>query len=202
MHALLMDMQNWLAEDRTPPPSVFPKIANRELALPRNVAFPAIPGVSFPTRIHRVFRLDFGETFRSAGVVSIEPPKVGKEFPTLVMQVDRDGNEIAGLKTPQVEVPLGTHTGWNLRDPAVGAPDEMYSMKGSYFPFARTKSERVQRGDPRLSVAERYQGREEYVGRIRSSVRRLVEQGYVLERDLSAILKLANDEWDFVMAAR
>lgn len=200
MHALLMAMQKWLAEDRTPPSSVFPKIANRELALPRNVVFPAIPGVSFPTRIHRVFRLDFGETFRSAGIVTIEPPKMGKEFPTLVMQVDKDGNEIAGLKTPQVEVPLGTHTGWNLRDPAVGAPDEMYSMKGSYFPFARTRSERVQRGDPRPSVAERYPGREEYVGRIRSSARRLVEQGYVLERDLSAILKLANDEWDFVMA--
>ncbi len=60
----------------------------------------------------------------------------------------------------------------------------------------------MQRGDPRLSVAERYPGREEYVGRIRSAARRLVGQGYVLERDLSAILKLANDEWDFVMAAR
>jgi hypothetical protein len=65
-------------------------------------AFPAIPGVSFPNRIHRVFRLDFGETFRSAGIVTIEPPKMGKGFPTLVMQVDKDGNEIAGLKTPQV----------------------------------------------------------------------------------------------------
>jgi hypothetical protein len=202
MHALLMAMQKWLAEDQAPPPSVFPKIGNHELASLRDVAFPAIPGVSFPTRLHRVFRLDFGETFRSAGVVTIEPPKMGKEFPTLVMQVDKDGNEIAGLKTPQVEVPLGTHTGWNLRDPEIGAPDELYSMKGSYLPFARTKSERAQRGDPRLSVAERYPGREEYVGRIRSSARRLVRQGYVLERDLSAILKLANDEWAFVMAAR
>ena len=150
----------------------------------------------------QTFRLDFGETFRSAGIVTIEPPKMGKEFPTLVMQVDKDGNEIAGLKTPQVEVPLGTHTGWNLRDPAVGAPDEMYSMKGSYFPFARTRSEREQRGDPRPSVAERYPGREEYVERVRGSARRLVQQGYVLDRDLPAILKVADREWDFVMAAR
>jgi hypothetical protein len=202
MHGLLMAMQSWLAEDRMPPPSVYPKLANHELAPPGKVAFPAIPGVSYPARIHRVFRLDFGETFRSAGVVTVEPPKLGKEFPTLVMQVDKDGNEIAGLKTPQVEVPLGTHTGWNLRDPAIGAPDEMYSMKGSYFPFPRTKNERMRRGDPRLSVAERYAGREEYAGRIRSSARRLAEQGYVLERDLTAILKLAHDEWDFVMAAR
>jgi len=202
MHALLMAMQSWLAEDRTPPPSVFPKVAKLELAPPRNVAFPAIPGVSFPARIHRVFRLDFGETFRSTGAVTIEPPKTGKEFPTLVMQVDKDGNEIAGLKTPQVEVPLGTHTGWNLRDPALGAPDEMYSMKGSYFPFARTRSEREQRGDPRQSVAERYPGREEYVNRIRASARRLAQQGYVLDRDLPAILKVADREWDFVMAAR
>jgi len=118
------------------------------------------------------------------------------------MQVDKDGNEIAGLKTPQVEVPLGTHTGWNLRDPALGAPDEMYSMKGSYFPFARTRSEREQRGDPRASVAERYPGREEYVDRIRGSARRLVQQGYVLDRDLPAILKVADREWDFVTAGR
>jgi hypothetical protein len=57
-------------------------------------------------------------------------------------------------------------------------------------------------GSRRRKFAERYPGRDEYVSRIRTSARRLVEQRYVLERDLPAILKLANDEWNFVMAAR
>ena len=199
MRSLLVAMQRWIAEDHAPPPSVFPKIAKNELVPPKNVAFPAIPGVSFPTRIHRVFRTDFGETFRTAGVITKEPPTMGKEFPTLVMQVDKDGNEIAGLKTPQVAVPLATHTGWNLRDPLIGAPSEMYSMKGSYFPFARTKSERERRGDPRLSVAERYSGPEEYVQRISDSAHKLIQQGYLLKRDLPAILQLSRAEWDYVM---
>ena len=75
----------------------------------------------------------------------------------------------------------------------------MYSMKGSYFPFSRTKSEREQRGDPRLSVAERYAGRDEYVKRIDDSARKLIQRGYLLERDLPAILQLSNAEWDYVM---
>jgi hypothetical protein len=199
MRSLLIAMQRWIAEDRAPPPSVFPRIANGELVLPKNVNFPTIPGASFPTRIHRVFRMDFGETFRTAGVITNEPPKMGKEFPTLVMQVDKDGNEIAGLKTPQVAVPLATHTGWNLRDPLLGAPSEMFSMKGSYFPFSRTKSEREQRGDPRPSVAERYSGRDQYIQRISDSARKLIQRGYLLERDLPAIRQLSSAEWDYVM---
>jgi alpha/beta hydrolase family protein len=199
MRSLLIAMQKWIAEDHAPPPSIFPKIGKGELVLAKNVAFPAIPGVTYPARIHRVFRMDFGETFRTAGVITKEPPEMGKEFPTLVMQVNKDGNEIAGLKTPQVAVPLATHTGWNLRDPLIGAPSEMYSMKGSYFPFARTKSERERRGDPRLSVAERYAGPEEYVKRIGDSARKLFQQGYLLERDLPAILQLSRAEWDYVM---
>jgi len=73
-------------------------------------------------------------------------------------------------------------------------------MKGSYFPFSRTKSEREQRGDPRPSVAERYSGREEYVRRVGDSARRLIERGYLLERDLPAILQLSSADWDYVMA--
>ncbi|HJZ97352.1 MAG TPA: alpha/beta hydrolase domain-containing protein, partial [Candidatus Solibacter sp.] len=199
MRSLLIAMQQWIAKGKTPPPSVYPQIARGELTSPAQVAFPKIPGVTYGSRVHRVFRMDFGETFRTAGLITVEPPKLGKEFPILVMQVDKDGNEIAGLKTPQVAVPLGTHTGWNLRDPSIGSPDELYSMKGSYFPFARTKSEREQSGDARLSVAERYAGRDEYLNRIRTAARQLSEKGYVLPQDVQPIVTLSAAEWDYVM---
>jgi hypothetical protein len=32
----------------------------------------------------------------------------------LVPQVDGDGNDIAGIRSLQLAVPLGTYTGWNL----------------------------------------------------------------------------------------
>ncbi len=199
MRSLLMAMQQWVATAAPPPPSVYPRVTEGELAPPAQVAFPKIPGVAYSTKVHRVFRMDFGETFRTAGIVTVEPPKLGQEFPTLVMQVDRDGNEIAGLKTPQVSVPLGTHTGWNLRDESIGAPGELYSMKGSYFPFARTKSEREQRGDPRPSVEERYPGRDAYLERVRGAALQLIAKKYLLERDLRPIVDLSGAEWDYVM---
>ena len=100
--------------------------------------------------------MDYGPQFVSAGIVSIEPPHVGKPFPMLVPQVDADGNESAGIRMPDVAVPLATFTGWNLRAPEIGAPQELFSMAGSYLPFARTAAERAKTGDPRLSIAERY----------------------------------------------
>jgi hypothetical protein len=202
MRSLLISMQRWLAAGTAPPPSVYPMVARGELVTPAKVGFPKIPDVKYSTRLHRVFRMDFGETFRTAGVVTVEPPKLGRELATLVMQVDRDGNEIAGLKTPQVAVPLGTHTGWNLRDPSIGAPEELYSMKGSYFPFPRTKSEREQKGDPRLSVEERYAGKDAYLARVRAEAQRLIGNGYLLERDLQPIVDLSAKEWDYVTLPR
>lgn len=60
-------------------------------------------------------------------------------------QVDADGNETAGIRMPATAVPLATYTGWNLRSAGIGAPDELYSMVGSYIPFARTNAARVKK---------------------------------------------------------
>ena len=122
----------------------------------RAVAFPKIPDVRFPTRIQQAWHVDYGEEFRSAGIDTIEPPKVGAPFPMRVPQVDADGNETSGIRLPATAVPLATYTGWNLRAPAIGAPTSYHSMAGSFIPFARTKADRVKSGDPRLSIAERY----------------------------------------------
>jgi hypothetical protein len=78
--------------------------------------------------------VDYGEEFRSAGIVTIEPPKVGSAFPMRLPQVDADGNDTAGIRMPATAVPLATYTGWNLRSAGIGAPDELYSMTGSFIP--------------------------------------------------------------------
>jgi hypothetical protein len=143
--------------------------------------------------------MDFGPEFASKGIVSKDPPEIGKPYPTLLPQVDRDGNETSGIRRPPVSVPLGTLAGWNLRDPKIGAPDELFSMVGSFIPFARTKAERVKSGDPRLSIEERYRSRDEYLEKVKAAAGDLVKAGYLLERDLPALLERSGREWDYVI---
>ena len=155
-----------------------------------------------PARIHEVFDLDLGPDFRSKGIVSIEPAKVGLKYPVLLPQVDADGNEASGLRMPWLQVPLATYTGWNLRAPAVGAPEELFSFVGSTLPFAKTKAEREKTGDPRPSIAERYHGRDDYLERVRSSIQGLAAGKYLLENDAAAIAEMAGLQWDHWMGFR
>ena len=121
----------------------------------------------------------------------------------LVPQVDpTDGNETVGIRLPVVRVPLGTHTGWNLRHPAIGAPDELFSMVGSYIPFARTRDERTKAGDPRPAMEERYKDRQDYIDRIAAAASDLAGSGYVLKSDVPAIVQQAASQWDYYMKPR
>ncbi len=83
-------------------------------------AFPKIPGVNKPHEVSLAYHLDFGPQWKE-GIVSVEPPKVGKPFAVLVPQSDADGNDLGGVSLPELQVPLATYTGWNLRDPSIGA---------------------------------------------------------------------------------
>jgi hypothetical protein len=140
-------------------------------------------------------RLDFGPQWRQ-GVLSLQPPKVGKPFPVLVPQVDADGNESDGVRLPEVVVPLGTYAGWNLRDPLIGAPDQRVAFEASYIPFARTASDRRKARDPRKSVEERYGSREDYLDRYGHALDDLVEQRFVLPEDRAALLLRGQQDWE------
>jgi hypothetical protein len=158
--ALITDMDQWLKDGTPPPPSTYPKIADSTLVPLSKWKFPKIPGVNMPHDMNLGYRLDFGPQWKS-GIVSIEPPKVGKPFGVFVPQTDADGNDLGGVRLPELQVPLATYTGWNLRDASIGAPDLRVSFLGSFIPLARTAAERDKSGDPRLSVAERYGSREQ-----------------------------------------
>ncbi len=198
LRALLVALDHWAADGQEPPPSRYPRMADGSLAALEAVRFPKLPGVEFPARIQQAWHVDYGEEFRSAGIVTIEPPKVGRPFPMRVPQVDADGNETAGIRMPATAVPLATYTGWNLRSGEIGSPDELYSMMGSFIPFARTKAERMKSGDPRLSVKERYAGKQEYLDKVQAASRGLVKDGYLLERDVPLVVERASAEWDLV----
>jgi hypothetical protein len=200
MRGLLAALNVWISSGQEPPPSAYPLLAKKQLVEPGALKFPKIPEVQVPTRWYRAWRLDFGPEFRTKGIVTIDPPKVGEPFPILVPQVNADGIETCGVRLPEIQVPLGTYTGWNLRDPRIGAPDALYDMVGSFVPFARTKAERESRKDPRLSIEERYAMRDEYLGKIRAAAEDLARSRYILESDVSKLLQRASQQWDYLAA--
>jgi hypothetical protein len=145
--------------------------------------------VSAPTR------LDFGPEV-GRGIASELPPKSGGSFTTFVSAVDADGNEIAGVRPVELQAPIGTFTGWNPRHPSQGAPGDLMSMMGSSLPFARTRDEREQGGDPRPSLGERYPSRQAYLDAVRAAAQALVADRHVLEEDVAAIVDRAGSQWD------
>src|SRR5262249_34831187 len=150
---------------------------------------PKIPGVAVPTRQQKAYRGVYGPEFRTLGVIGNEPPKVGKPFPTLLPQVVAAGIETTGIRIPEIQPPLGPSAGWNLRSREIGAPDELFSMVGSFIPFARTRLEREKSNDPRRSIEERYKSRADYLQRVELSARNLVAGGYLLEQDVPKLVE-------------
>jgi len=189
LRALLVAMQAWLADNKEPPASLYPLVAKDQLVSLNAFAFPRIMKIETPHRKREAYQLDF----------SVQPPKVGEHFATLVPQVDLDGNETSGIRMPEIQVPLASYTGWNLRQPRIGAPEEMYSRYGSWIPFPVNKTERENRKDPRLSVEERYSSKRDYLEKVTAAAQKLVNAGFLLDDDVAKLRDRAALEWDYVL---
>ena len=201
MRRLLVSMNAWITSGSAPPSSAYPHLEDGTLVAPDKLAFPDIPGVKVPRTILKAFRADYGPEFRTRGIVTQEPPVLGSAFAMLVPQVDKDGNEIPGIRLPELAVPLATYTGWNLFNDASGPTDVLSSMQGSFIPFARTRAEREAKHDPRLSVEERYQSRDQYLQQVSKAADDLVSKGYLIKEDVPRIVEQAGTRWDYVMAS-
>jgi hypothetical protein len=189
-------MDAWIRNGSIPPPSAYPTIASSTLVPFKKFKFPKIPRVELPREANTGSRLDFGPNWRE-GILPWQPPHAGKPFPTLVPQVDGDGNELGGIHLPEIAVPLATYTGWNLRDTSIGASWQRVSFIGSCVPFPKTASERGQARDPRESIAERYPSRDRYLEQFSRATDELIRQRWILPEDRTALIQRGGEEWDF-----
>ena len=195
MRALLVALDDWADRGIEPPPSSYPDVQRGTLATVDEVGrtFPAIPGVAFPTRANGLDALDFGPTFGSqGGRQTVLPPTRGGSYRVLVPTTDRDGHDIGGIHTVDIAVPVGTNTGWNLHAAGPRGRD-LCSLTGSFFPFARTRAERMANGDPRLSLEERYGDHAAFVAAVRGAADESVGRRILLPEDAEVLIRMAEE---------
>ena len=193
LRALLDALDRWATDGTLPPDSLVPTRSS-ESAVPANVAaarFPTLRDVRCPVEASRLFVQDHGPKFDD-GVLSQEPPMEdsSREYAVLVPQTDGDGNEVAGIRTPDVEVPMATYTGWNFRTEGPGDA-ALAGLTGSFLPLASTEAERRARGDTRHSLRERYPSNGAYVEAVEEAARKLVDRRLLLEEDAERYVEKA-----------
>jgi hypothetical protein len=184
----------WSTEGVAPPPSSVPHLADGSLvpALPQSaVGFPKIPGVTYTGLKSTRYLLNYGPDFYRTAIMTINPPaltppmfdnpKNGPIYPTFVPKTDEDGNDIAGIRLPDVTVPLATYTGWSLRSGAHA--NDGCEGAGQMIAFPKTKADRLASGDPRLSVEERYPSFSAYAGMVKNAVEDMVAKRLMLQED-------------------
>jgi hypothetical protein len=198
--ALLLDLDDWVAKGTKPPNSAYPHLGG-DLVARERVAFPKIPGAEFPAWMPGNWRMDYGPDFASKGIISIDPPKLGAAYPILVPQVNRDGIDAGGVAIPEVAVPLGTFTGWNYLVPVHPNLGYLGGLVGSFIPFQLTAAERKASGDARLSVGERYTGREDYLAQVRAAAQGLVSRRLLRAEDVNAVVAESGTQWDYLVGS-
>jgi alpha/beta hydrolase family protein len=194
LRALLLDMDAWVTKGTAPPASRLPRVADGTLvkSAQADVGFPVLAKVTYTGRMHTGDLFDFGPDF-DKGILTVLPPKlVGTPYPALVPKTDADGNDIAGIRLPEVAVPTATYTGWGLRAVPSGGNDGCDHF-GQKIVFATTKAERMASGDPRPSLQERYPNHDDYVAKVTQAAMELKNDRLLLDDDVQAYMKKAQD---------
>lgn len=196
--ALWIDLDEWSTGGIQPPASQVPLLRDHTLVPPNqsSVGFPSIPGVTYTGLKTTRYRFNMGPDFYKTFVPTINPPVFvpnyednpadGRIYPSFVPKTDGDGNDIAGIRLPELVVPLATYTGWGLRS-GVWANDGCEAT-GQYIPFQSTKTARMTAGDPRPSVQERYPSFDAYKAKVVVAVDNLVRDRFLICDDTQDIV--------------
>jgi hypothetical protein len=206
--ALWIALDEWSTNHRQPPKSRVPQLKDGTLVPPlpqAGTGFPSIPGVTYTGLKTTRYHFDYGLHFYDTGIATINPPVIvpipgatlpssfvttyqdnpanGPIYPSFVPKNDADGNELAGVRLPDLRVPVATYTGWALR--SGGWANDGCEAAGQFIPFAATEAARAA-GDPRPSVEARYPSFAVYHGKVREALNDLVKERFLLCEDAAA----------------
>ena len=204
--ALFLALDKWATQGIPAPASRVPKLSDGTLVLPQNTGFPLnIPDPFGQTPNGKVtytglksprYRYPVGESFYTSGIpanfpvytppyeINVAVPTMtvnGPLYPSFAPKTDSDGNDIAGVKLPDVVVPVATYTGWALR--AGAQANDGCEGTGQWIPFAPNGAARAASGDPRPSVEERYPSFEDYDTKIKVAMTTMIKDRLLLCED-------------------
>jgi len=199
LRALFVALDEWSTKGISPPPSAVPRLADGTLVPPlpqSSVGFPKIPSVTYTGLMSTRYLFNYGPDFYSTGVMAINPPAIkppvfgnkdnGPIYPSYVPKTDADGNDVDGVRLPDVTVPLATYTGWALRSGPQA--NDGCEAAGQYIPFPKTKADRMNSGDPRLSIEERYPSLSAYSSAVERAIDDMIAKRLVLPEDKASNL--------------
>ncbi len=109
----------------------------------------------------------------------------GLQYRALVPKVDAVGNDVAGVRLPEVAVPRVTHTGWNF----YGAPfpdGELCDREGSQLPLAETDVLKAP-DDARPSLQALYPQPGVYEAKLQAAAADLVAARLLLPEDAARL---------------
>jgi len=189
MRALIVALDEWISKGVLPPESRVPTRKEGVLVSAKEsvTGFPHIPGAEHIKQDN--------PTFARFGNVTARSPQT--QYTSLVPKTDADGNDLGGIRLPDLVAPLGTHTGWAVRADVPGA---MCGNLGQFIPFAKTKAERNAARDPRLSLFERYGKPKTYVDQVTQAAKDLQAQRLLLDEDVAAYLTDAEQKVAQILA--
>jgi hypothetical protein len=180
LRALVTALDEWVVDGVEPPPSRVPRSADGT-AVERDAVLAHFDHVPHPDPavLNVTRRIDLGpDADRGIGRW---PLRAGEPYVALVSDVDDDGNEIAGVRVPDVAVPVAVYAGWNPRRPIDGLPDVLYEMLGSRLPFPPA----------RPTVTERYADEATYAAEVRAAAEALVADRLLLAVDVDRVVTAA-----------
>jgi hypothetical protein len=112
-----------------------------------------------------------------------KPPEGARRVP----KIDADGNDVPGLRLPDLALPIAAFMGFNAQRDKKGPP----CGAGAATPFAATKADREKNADPRPSLVERYGSRAYFVATMRVVADKLVKERLLLQPDADAYVAAA-----------
>ena len=204
--ALFIALDEWATQHKEPPHSRVPRLRDGTLVPPlpqSGMGFPNIPSpfadgpgplVTYTGLKTTRYHFDYGLNFYETGIATVNPPLFpfttpsyqdnpgnGPIYPSFIPKTDSDGNDIAGVRLPDVTVPVATYTGWALRRGAQAS--DGCEASGQFIPFAKTEADRAKTNDPRPSVALRYPVFADYHSKLRNALEQMVADRLLLCED-------------------
>jgi hypothetical protein len=203
--SLLVAMYDWVANDKAPPASRYPQIADGSL-VPAHIdgrinsrAWNQLSGVTHPEALYTPGFANYGDRWITDRIVDIHPLTTDMYYRTLVPAVNSNNNDSATTTVlpPLTQVPLATFVPWNLRAVNTGAEKSLARLTGGYIPLPASMAAAEQASDPRTPIAAMYSSFSDYLSLYESATDLLISEGYLLQGFKQTYMDIARSN-DFV----